>query len=299
MSLIAYKEQRFARKSLDMIEEANKIISAYSAQGYNLTLRQLYYQFVSRNYFPNSEKSYNRLGETISNARLAGLISWEAIEDKTRNIRIGSHWDSAKDFLSDIKRYFAVDMWENQENYVEVWVEKDALMGVIERPCREYDVPYMACRGYMSQSEEWAAANRFEDAINACRDVTLIYLGDHDPSGMDMTRDHVDRMEMFLNHTGINIDVRRIALNMDQIERYRPPPNPTKITDSRSNGYIAEFGRECWELDALQPSVIDDLLRNTIKEYIDDSLWEERSQYEKEEKAKVLKAIESIDEKDK
>jgi hypothetical protein len=279
MTLIAYKEQRFAEKSLKLIEKANEIIASYEAQGYKLTLRQLYYQFITLNYFPNSEQSYNRLGETISNARLAGLVSWDAIEDKTRFIRGKDHWDGEDghfDFLHDAKKWFNINMWDNQPNYVEVWIEKDALLGVIERPCWELDVPYMSCRGYMSQSEEWAAANRFEEAADRGQHPVLLYLGDHDPSGIDMTRDHDDRLTMFLEHMGIEVEVRRIALNMDQVELYRPPPNPTKPKDSRSPDYIKKFGRTCWELDALKPSVLDQLIRDRVDDLRDMDRWAEK-----------------------
>lgn len=295
MTLIAYKEQRFAEKSLKLIEKANEIIASYEAQGYKLTLRQLYYQFITLNYFPNSEQSYNRLGETISNARLAGLVSWDAIEDKTRFIRGKDHWngeDGHFDFLRDAKKWFNIDMWENQPNYVEVWIEKDALLGVIERPCWELDVPYMSCRGYMSQSEEWAAANRFEEAAYSGRNCVLLYLGDHDPSGIDMTRDHDDRLTMFLEHQGVDVDVRRIALNMDQVQEYGPPPNPTKPKDSRSPDYIRKFGRTCWELDALRPSVLDQLIRDRVNDLVDPDKWAEKEAEYAVQKDKLRDTIE-------
>lgn len=295
MTLIAYKEQRFAAKSLKLIEKANEIIADFRSQGYTLTLRQLYYQFITINYFSNSEQSYNRLGETISNARLAGLVSWDAIEDKTRFVRGKDHWngeDGHFDFMRDSKKWFNIDMWENQPNYVEVWIEKDALLGVIERPCWELDVPYMSCRGYMSQSEEWAAANRFSEAADSGRNPVLIYLGDHDPSGIDMSRDHNDRLTMFLEHLGVDVDVRRVALNMDQVQKYKPPENPTKPKDSRSPDYVRKFGRKCWELDALKPSVLDQLVRDRVDDLRDMDLWREKEDEYKVQKDKLRDTIE-------
>ena len=295
MTLIAYKEQRFAAKSLKLIEKANEIIADFQSQGYTLTLRQLYYQFITINYFSNSEQSYNRLGETISNARLAGLVSWDAIEDKTRFVRGKDHWngeDGHFDFMRDSKKWFNIDMWENQPNYVEVWIEKDALLGVIERPCWELDVPYMSCRGYMSQSEEWAAANRFSEAADSGRNPVLIYLGDHDPSGIDMSRDHNDRLTMFLEHLGVDVDVRRVALNLDQVQKYKPPENPTKPKDSRSPDYVRKFGRKCWELDALKPSVLDQLVRDRVDDLRDMDLWGEKEDEYKVQKDKLRDTIE-------
>ena len=295
MTLIAYKEQRFAAKSLKLIEKANEIIADFQSQGYTLTLRQLYYQFITINYFSNSEQSYNRLGETISNARLAGLVSWDAIEDKTRFVRGKDHWNGDTghfNFMRDSKKWFNIDMWENQPNYVEVWIEKDALLGVIERPCWELDVPYMSCRGYMSQSEEWAAANRFSEAADSGRNPVLIYLGDHDPSGIDMSRDHNDRLTMFLEHLGVDVDVRRVALNMDQVQKYKPPENPTKPKDSRSPDYVRKFGRKCWELDALKPSVLDQLVRDRVDDLRDMDLWGEKEDEYKVQKDKLRDTIE-------
>ncbi|USN15074.1 hypothetical protein LESZY_00400 [Brevundimonas phage vB_BpoS-Leszy] len=295
MTRIAYKEQRFAAKSLKLIEKANEIIADFQSQGYTLTLRQLYYQFITINYFSNSEQSYNRLGETISNARLAGLVSWDAIEDKTRFVRGKDHWNGDTghfNFMRDSKKWFNIDMWENQPNYVEVWIEKDALLGVIERPCWELDVPYMSCRGYMSQSEEWAAANRFSEAADSGRNPVLIYLGDHDPSGIDMSRDHNDRLTMFLEHLGVDVDVRRVALNLDQVQKYKPPENPTKPKDSRSPDYVRKFGRKCWELDALKPSVLDQLVRDRVDDLRDMDLWAEKEDEYKVQKTKLRDTIE-------
>lgn len=294
MSLIAYREQRFADKTLKLIEKSNEIIAVFSEQGYTLTLRQLFYQLVTINYFPNSELSYNRLSETISNARLAGLVSWDAIEDRTRFIRSKNHWDGREghfSFLNDAQRWFHIDMWENQPNYVEVWIEKDALLGVIERPCWELDVPFMSCRGYMSQSEEWAAANRFEEASYNGRRPVLIYIGDHDPSGLDMTRDHEDRLAMFLEQQGVDVDVRRIALNIDQVHQYNPPPNPTKPKDSRTDPYVKKFGKTCWELDALKPKVLDDLVRAEIDKLRDMEKWADKEDEDAAQRAKLARTV--------
>jgi hypothetical protein len=103
----------------------------------------------------------------------------------------------------------------------------------------------------------------------------IIHLGDHDPSGIDMTRDNRDRLGMFAQH---NVEVIRLALNMDQVEQYTPPPNPAKTTDSRAKDYIAAYGTSSWELDALEPRVINELLHTTIRGCIDAEEWEEREQ---------------------
>lgn len=268
---IAYVDKNFSASSLATIAQADRIIGEYVAQGYVLTLRQLYYQFVARDLIPNQVREYNRLGRIISDARLAGEIDWDAIEDRTRNLQELPHWESPADIVDSVARQFRVDRWEDQPVRPEVWVEKEALAGVFERVCRELDVPFFACRGYPSQSEMWAAAQRMERHLEARQNPHILHFGDHDPSGIDMSRDICDRLETF----GIGFHFDRLALNMDQVEEWGPPPNPAKMTDSRFNGYMRAFGRQSWELDALEPQTLAGLVRAAIEDVIDVDAWEE------------------------
>lgn len=267
MPKIQYKEIRFNKKTLDTIEAANIIINEYRRNGLDLTLRQLYYQFVSRDLIPNNDKEYKRLGEIVSDGRMAGLIDWRAIVDRTRNLRAYGGYDSPQDAIERVAGHYHRHLWEGQDNYVEVWVEKDALIGVIQNACAPLDTPHFSCRGYTSASEMWEAAQRLRrraDGIGG--NAVVIHLGDHDPSGIDMTRDIQDRLELFAE---MPIEVRRLALNMAQIEELKPPPNPAKTTDSRHQGYVARFGHESWELDAIEPRRMSNLIRSTIEEYLD------------------------------
>jgi hypothetical protein len=278
--------KRLRTDTLAIIEQANAIIDTYEAQGYQLTLRQLYYQFVARDLIENTERSYKRLGGIINDGRLAGLIDWDAIEDRTRNLQGISHWRDPSQMINSAYQSFRMDKWANQPNRVEVWVEKDALVGVLERVCNRHDVDYFACRGYVSQSEMYTAAKRIERYLDKNQEVTILHLGDHDPSGIDMTRDIIDRLELFMG----GLDVDRLALNWEQIEVYNPPPNPAKTTDSRFNGYSTEYGDESWELDALEPAVIDDLIEQHILALRDDNLWAEAVAEEKHHRNLLLKA---------
>jgi hypothetical protein len=282
MPRICYVNKNFNDEKMSIIRIANEIIAEYQASGFSLTLRQLYYQYVQRDKFPkawadpatgstNNPKSYIKLGDIISDGRLAGLIDWDAIEDRTRNLQYLAHWASPADIVDSVSKQFRVNLWDGQPKYVEVWVEKDALIGVLEAVCNRWDVPYFSCRGYTSQSEMWGAAQRLREKAEAGRETYIIHLGDHDPSGKDMTRDVFDRLQLFMTHHGVDeAKVNRIALNMNQIEQYNPPPNPAKITDTRAGKYIAEFGDESWELDALEPRVIAALIERTIRSYIAD-----------------------------
>ena len=198
MPKICYVPTRFTHRSKLMIQNANSIIEEYTRDGYMLTLRQLYYQFVARDLLQNSARNYHRLGAVINNARLAGLVDWHAIEDRTRNLRALPFWASPSDIVASCAAQFRLDVWEGQDTVVEVWVEKEALVGVIERPCHEYNAPYFACKGYTSQSEMWGGAMRFiERKKDSGQNTVVLHFGDHDPSGVDMTRDIQERVDLF------------------------------------------------------------------------------------------------------
>src|SRR5262249_33779053 len=160
-------------------------------------------------------------------------IDWNYIVDRTRNLRDLPAWDDPMDVIDAVAQQYRTKRWANQPYYVEVWVEKDALVGIVGRTAERWQVPYFACRGYTSQSELWGAAQRLIRKEQAGKRTVIIHLGDHDPSGVDMTRDTRERLELF----GSEALVRRIALNMDRVEQYDPPPNPAKFTDSRVEGY--------------------------------------------------------------
>lgn len=285
----AFIEHRFKRKSMEYIAAANKIIREMQAAGYTLTIRQLYYQFVARGLLPNTQNNYKMLAGLMDDARKAGHVDWDAIEDRTRYLRKITNFSGPKAFLDRMaRRYYAEDLWRDQDYYAEVWVEKDALLGVVERPCNENRVPYLACRGYPSSSELYLAGKRFERQMDAGKRCVLFYLGDHDPSGIDMTRNADELVGMFARSGGV--EIRRLALNMDQVEQYNPPPNPAKETDSRFWEYQGKYGDESWELDALYPAVLDQAIRDGIASIIDQDKFDVNLAAEKENKDRILQA---------
>ncbi|NRQ38550.1 hypothetical protein HII36_43015 [Nonomuraea sp. NN258] len=270
MPRICYVPKTFTPAHQAIIAQADRFCRDYAMQGLDLTLRQLYYRFVAADLIPNTQQSYKRLGSIINDARLAGELDWYHVIDRTRGLRGLGHWDSPDEIISSSAAGYMTDRWALQPYRVEVWVEKDALSGVIGRTAQRYDVDYFSCRGYTSQSELWRAARRMIDHQEDGKKCVVIHLGDHDPSGVDMTRDIEERFGLF----GATVDVRRIALNMDQVRRYNPPPNPAKLTDSRATGYIREHGRSSWELDALDPTTLDALISAEIEQFRDEGLWE-------------------------
>lgn len=292
MPRIKYKNIKLQAAALAVVEHGNSIIATYVAQGYDLTLRQLWYQFVGRGLLDllgfkvdasgstNNTGNYKRLASIVNDARLAGLIDWDHITDRTRNLHQLGHWDGPNEIVAAVAEQFRGHKWADQPYRVEIWSEKEALAGVFERVGDELDVPCFACRGYVSQSEMWSAAMRLKRYKQQGQTPIILHFGDHDPSGIDMTRDIVDRLQMFMG----GLAVRRLALNMSQIEEFSPPPNPAKITDSRSGSYIAEYGNESWELDALDPTTLAGLVRDAIMDLRDEDLWAEAVERENEAK---------------
>ena len=272
-------DKNFSRESGERIDLVNDILEEYRLQGFDLSLRQLYYQLVVRDYIENSNKSYKRLGSLVNNARLAGLVDWGMIVDRSRNSVINSHWDNPGQIVRAAADSFQVDKWEDQPNHLEVMVEKDALSGVLWPVCQEHDIHFTANKGYPSASILYRMSKRLLDKADEGKFIYILHLGDHDPSGIDMTRDLRDRLELFC---GLAVDIKRLALNMDQVDKYQPPENPTKLSDTRSQKYISIYGYSSWELDALEPRVLSDLINGFVEDHKDQSVWQETLDWEAE-----------------
>lgn len=273
-----------------MIEQANVILDEMMASGYTLTLRQLYYQFVSRGLFANKTENYRLLGNALDTGRKVGMIDWKAIEDRGRHINRLPTYSGVPDFLRSEINYFRNDLWLHQEVYCEVWVEKEALLGVIERPAQSRRVAYFACKGYASSSALYEAGNRFRLAARRGKRTIMFHLGDHDPSGLDMTRNNEEMLSLYAGHP---IEVQRLALNMAQIEEHDPPPNPAKESDSRFLDYQREYGDESWELDALPPSVIETTIYEAIDAVTDAAQWSLDMDEEERQREELTLAIDN------
>lgn len=287
----SYITKRFGAESLSLIGISNRILDEYEAAGYVMTLRQLYYQMVSRDIIPNNAKSYNRLKGLISDGRMAGLVSWTAIEDRGRNLRGLGTQRSPASAVESVAKSYRRDLWEGQEWRPEVWIEKEALVGVIEEVCYRLRVDFFACKGYNSQSEQWRAGRRFAEYIRRGQRPIVFHLGDHDPSGIDMTRDNHERLTLF---AGTPIIVQRLALNMSQIEQYKPPPNPAKLTDARAEAYIAEHGESSWELDALTPQVLSGLIHDAVSRVRNPDKWDAALEREANERRSLEEMVDDM-----
>lgn len=274
----AFVEHKFSVESKSTIGTVNKILDEYRAQGFRLSLRQLYYQLVSRDFIPNNLRSYKNLGNLVSDARQAGLVDWEIIEDRGRSTVSPSHWSNPGSIIRSAANSFHIDKWKDQPWHIEVMVEKDALSGVLEPVCSRLDIGITANKGYSSSSTMYEIGQRLEKKCVDGKKICIIYLGDHDPSGIDMTRDVRDRLDMF-SRSSVS-EVVRIALNYDQIELWNPPENPAKETDARFAAYAAEFGESSWELDAVEPAQLARLVTEAVEERRDQELWDDAVEIE-------------------
>ena len=197
------------------------------------------------------------------------MIDWDALEDRTRNVRSLPTWDEPPEIIGACANQYREDIWSSQPYRPEVWIEKDALTGVIEGVSEEFRVPWFSCRGNVSDRRCTLQANALRRIIAQGQVPLVLQLVDHDPTGLDMSRDIRERLAMFARQ---EIEVRRLALNLDQTNGL--PPNFAKESDSRFEDYVQQFGTtDCWELDALAPNVISGLVRAELESLIDRNAW--------------------------
>lgn len=279
------RKLRLSRANKVMLATINGILEDYVNQGYVLTLRQLYYQLVSRDVIPNSDKEYKNLMNILKKGRMAGIIDWSSIEDRVRRPQLPYWVHDIPDAISDMVSQYRLNRMRYQEHNVEVWIEKDALSSVFYRVTSKYHIRLMVNRGYSSVTAMYDAYKRLNTGD------TILYFGDHDPSGLDMIRDIRQRLSDF----GLIVNVVPVALNKEQINKYNPPPNPTKVSDPRAGWYIEEHGHTSWELDALQPQVLIDLAESEILERIDLDLYNDMLEQERKD-IKEIKAKFNLDE---
>ena len=279
---------KLTRNIVDLVQE-------YKEDGYKLTNRQLYYQLVARGLLvdeygevANADPIYKKICNVINDLKYNGIIDWEMFEDRSRPMHKNYTENSVPNAIDRTIWNYNLDKLKDQDVYIEVWIEKDALTGVFSPVCDEYDVRLVTNKGYTSSSFIYQAYKRFADKILDEKKCYILYFGDHDPSGIDMIRDIRERVEEFLINSdyiaeelevtaeAMNyfFEVQQVGLNLEQIEEYDPPENPAKKTDPRYKEYIKKFGFDTsWEVDALEPKVLSRLTKESIERLIDMSKY--------------------------
>lgn len=279
-----------------LIEAVRDIIDRYDTK---LTLRQIFYQLVSKHIIPNNISAYQRLSKTLVWARHNGEIDWESIEDRTRILHgrdeepetPEDHFRGAMRYFANCDDYYRLPFWHNQEKYLEVWFEKQALQSLFYRITDQYNVSGLPIRGYSSHTVGHELRKRVEEIIEQrpmIKEYIILYFGDFDPSGEDIFRFIQDMSEMF----NLSINFEKIAITPEQIKKYNIPPMMAKKSDSRYNGFVAKYGeKSAVELDALDPEVLQKMIKESIERHIDEDIREERSEEQEELRAKVRAMI--------
>jgi len=335
----------------DILMAIISVCEEYKASGYSLTLRQLYYQLVSKDFIPNHDKVYKKLSSLKDDVVYSGFVDWKIFEDRGREPHTPYSEDGVSEALLRTVDYYRLERQKGQEVHVEVWTEKDAISSILKGITNQFGITLVVNKGYTSSTAIYGSYQRFCKKINDGGKVLVLYFGDHDPSGLDMIRDINDRILYMLSRgsslkderinewwdkAGYNIydvasmegfekvadimdddsqklydlfeegkkrlyieqnslfGISQIGLTMEQIKQYNPPPNPAKITDPRAKKYIAEFGQVSWEVDALKPSIMEDIVENAIEKAIDMDVYNEVIEEENNDKETITKIVDSL-----
>lgn len=300
---ITYKDEdginkRWDCNQIQLIKDIQEIVNHYLGLNIKLTLRQIYYRLVGNDVIPNAIEIYKRIGSVITDMRYNGLIDWDAMEDRARTIDMASEWDNARDLMNSAVASFRLPRWKDQDTHVELFSEKDAVFSVVQPLSRKYHVRLNINKGYNSASNMYELSKRLADKLVEGKPVVLLYLGDHDASGLDMIRDIKERVQEFLEggHEYIYPQFRIIpvALTMAQIKKFKLPPNPAKVTDPRAKWYIKQHGSTSWELDALKPEIMQGIVDKAIVAEIDLDRYNAWKVKEMELKGKLQKFAETL-----
>lgn len=227
-----------------------------------MTVRQTFYRLTTQGVIEKTEAEYKTtIIRLLVEMRLDGTIPFGWISDNTRWMRKPQTFSSAQQALHYCAQHYRRSLWENQDVYVEVWTEKDALAGVLLEQTAVWDVPLMVSRGFSSITYLHEAA----EAIAAKgKPAYLYYFGDHDPSGVVIDRKIEQRLREFAPDAELHFE--RVAVRLEQIEEWNLPTRPTKKTDSRSRN----FEGESVEVDAIDPPLLQQLVRDCIKQHVDE-----------------------------
>jgi hypothetical protein len=271
------------QKTLDVLDAAVDVLQGQ----HPMTVRQVYYQLVSRQVIENNQSQYKAVSNLLVDARKEGTIPWEWIEDRLRQPRSVSMWDNVADYLSGAEYRYRRGVWATQTGYVECWLEKDALSGIFESALDPYGVTLNVGRGYDGWDSIHNAAERYADRD----DVTVLYFGDFDPSGEDMMRSLRERLAFF----GVEPEIIKCALTREDIAHYNLPPDFAKQKDTRAAGFIAKNGDICVELDALPTDVLQDRVIEAVESRMDLEALAETHDLEREEQRRLRDIAEGLE----
>jgi len=283
-----YIDWKPQKRTQPIIYTINLLIDDYfGKQGILLTVRQIYYALIGKGIIGNGDAPYANVQRLCKEGRMAGIIDWNAIEDRSRSFKERYHWDSPEDFLDSVVPQYKRDLWDTQRFYLECWVEKDAQIGIVEQAALKRACSSFSCRGNASVSMLKESAERFKRKVRQGKKVVVLYLGDHDPAGLGMPESIREYWETF----GADAELVRLGITKEQAERYNLPSFPAKKSDSRTPKYAKQYGAGCWELDALPPDVVQKLIIDSIDSYLDHEEFNLAQKRQESEQKELLSAI--------
>lgn len=272
------------KQSLELLAQVQKIIESYD---FALTLRQIYYQLVAKQIIPNEQRYYKKLSRLCVAGRNEGMLPEEGFADRMREVDKLSSWPDLNEFMNTVKRSYHKDKWQNQDSYIEIWTEKDALRNVLTEITYKHDVALMVARGQLSRTAVYEAFKRYK--AKSDKECYLYYCGDFDPSGLSIYASIRERLCNF----GVSVNFVRIALTEEQIGEHQLPSDPAKQSDPNYNKFVRVYGSDMVvELDSLPPDVLRKIIEDCILQNIDEGRLAQILRKEESEKIRLNKFIE-------
>jgi hypothetical protein len=254
-----------SRRTNAELHELDLAICHVCAEDHPLSVRGVFYRVMSAGAVEKTEKAYAAVQREVLKLRRSGVLPYEWIADGTRWQVKQPSWDTAQDALDDAVSSYRRALWHNQDVYIEVWSEKDAIASIVSQITDKWDVPLMIARGFASESFLWSTANTIRNQAVDGREIVIYQLGDHDPSGLAAWEHVQTRLAEFAD---VDIHFERLAVTVDQIRQYSLPTRPTKTTDSRAKNFVGESV----EVDALTTSDLREIIEDAITAWIDPDL---------------------------
>lgn len=268
--------KRSRRTKADMADIRTALVDILR-EDHPMTVRQVFYRAVSAGIVAKTEAEYDgTVGRLLTEMRRAGTIPWGWITDFTRTMRKPVTFSNLEEAVRETADFYRRALWSDLDTRVEIWLEKDALAGVLYQETRLYDVPLMVTRGYPSLSFLHAAGEEIEDDAKR---TFIYYFGDWDPSGVDIPRKVESGLREFAPSAEIHF--QRVAVTPLQIEELKLPTRPTKTTDSRAR----DFRGESVEVDAIPSRTLRALCRSCIEHHLTDDILKAHRAAEESERS--------------
>lgn len=292
-----FEIHEWAGNQKELIDAILDIINYYEEQDIKLTNRQLYYQLVGKSLIPNAMEIYKKICTILTDARYSGLIDWDSIIDKGRVPTKPLEFNNIKERVELAIYNYRLPRWKDQENYVELYCEKEAGETVLSPIAHKYHIYFGANKGYSGAAAMYELSQRLKEQLQKGKRITLLYFGDHDPSGLDMVRDIRERTIEFLQdirNIANRFQIVPLALNMEQIRQYQCPPNPAKISDPRAKWYIERHGNKSWELDAIDPKELQNIADKGVRDFLDIKKYNDWIKQEEKEKKILINFVNTL-----